>query len=556
LFNRHFLVGASLIVVDDADLPRSLVARILVTPVDLGRTFKLLKGKRRAGFRKFLTILGHAVLDAPVREDGTTASLIGGAVWDHFVRAARLYGEDFVQLLCALPQKPTFPEPKSEPGAPLTLEAVEASPPATILDLLHALRDEVPHFQGSRDFNSRLRLTRDGIELRRMREHVFDRYGQPLVAAMDMLVLDATPIEALVNHLTKHHQRLPDVRVTARLPEAVKVRQYATSTNGHAVLNKPERLNSVLAEVAAERKRSPVENADREGVVCFSRLKKHFVAAGFPEMRVVTFGNIRGTNALEKVERLHVIGRPTPPIGELPFLAQVVHFGEKFVSGRIVLRPQGYGGQPYEVDVIDYADQRLSALLTAAREDEILQAIHRGRLFALDPPQLRFVGEDDVERGRHNVDLVLHTSQPVPGLRVDELVLESSNRDENKARHEAAVQRIRRAVLELEEKCEQVTVSAVLRLAGGSRTTVTKVMREGVHTLKEDLLYKGVYTLSHEGQDEAQEAGALAPSAEAGSINYCRGGCGKPMPEGQMCFDCASRSAHEWALRKRKRRSV
>jgi hypothetical protein len=369
---------------------------------------------------------------------------------------------------------------------------------------------------------------------------------------MDLLILDATPVMALVDQLARHHERLPDVGVTARLPENVKVRQYATSTNGHAVLQDPTRMEAVLGEIAAERQRWPVERPEKEGVVCFRSLKKTLVESGFAESQVVTFGSVRGTNDLAGVERLHVVGRPMPPVDELPYLAQVIHFGESYVPGQIVLRSQSYGGQGYEVDVIDYADSRLAALLKAVREDEIVQAIHRGRLFSLSDPQLHLVGEAPAGR-RQQVELVLHTSQPVPGLRVDELILKSEMKDVNKQRHDEAEERIRKAVLQIEGQCLPVTVSAILRRSGGSRTTVTRVLREGVHTPKKALLYKGPYTLPNSTAPSRPE---IVAQTANDAVSHCRGGCGKPMPEGQSCFDCSVRLTRQWAISRKKRRTA
>jgi hypothetical protein len=546
LFNRHFLAGGSLVVVNDADLMRSLVSRTSVALEDLASARDRLTGKRRAGLRSFLSILGLAILSAPVREDGASMPLIGAAVWDHLVRTGRLHGEDFVALLASLPRQPSLPPPTAGEEGYLTREAVEDAPPPVLLDCLIALREEVPFFLEGEDFNSRFRLTQDGLQLWRLKEHVRDRFGAPLVAGLDMLILDATPVEALVDHLTQHHKRLPDVRAEVRLSENVRVRQYATSTNGHVVLRDPSRVSAVLSEVEAERRRAPARMPQTEGAVCFRSLRNALIDAGFAESQVVTFGNVRGTNALAGVERLHVIGRPTPPVDELPYLAQVIHCGQRFVSGRVVLRPQAFGGQPYEVDVLDYGEPCLSALLRASREDEIIQAIHRGRLLSLAEPQLQLVGESGPVQ-RRQVELILHTSQPVPGLRVDELILKSELKSMNEERHDSAERRIRAAVLQLEENCEPVTVSAVVRLVGGSRTTVTKALREGVHTPKEDLSYKGVYTLHEEEEGESVPIvppGQKSPGAEP---NLCRGGCGKEMPPGQMCMACAIRETEAWA---------
>ncbi len=552
LFNRHFLAGGSLMVVDDADLMRSLVSRIRVTSEELVAACGKLPGKRRQGLRKLLTLLGHTVLAAPAREDGSSIPVVGASVWDYMVRTARLYGDDLIELLESLPKKPTLPQPTPDASGCLTAEAVADVPSPVLIEVLQALREELEAFESGEDFNSRLRLTQDGLDLWRLKEHVRDRYGMPIVADMDMLVLDATPVDVLVDHLTQHHERLPDVQVSVRLPANVRVRQYATSTNGHVVLRDPARVRGVLAEIETERLRSPVESPEAEGAVCFRSLRKSLVESGFAENQVVTFGSLRGTNALEQVDRLHVIGRPTPPIDELPYLAQVIHFGEPYASGGIHLRSDQFGGQPYEVDVIDYVDPRLSVLLRASREDEIVQAIHRARLFGLAEPQLRLVGQTEGRRQRRGVELVLHTSQPVPGLRVDDLVLRSEMRDVNEERKEDARQRIRSAVLQLEENCEPITVSSVLRLAGGSRTTVTRVLREGVHTPKEDHSYKGVYTL-HEEEGESVPVSSH-PHSQNLEPNRCRGGCGKPMPPGQMCMACAIRETERW-IHSRKRRA-
>jgi hypothetical protein len=59
---------------------------------------------------------------------------------------------------------------------------------------------------------------------------------------------------------------------------------------------------------------------------------------------VLTFGTVRGTNALEHVERLHVVGRSMPPTDDLVFLAQVLHAKEPAVSRELIFRTVGYGG--------------------------------------------------------------------------------------------------------------------------------------------------------------------------------------------------------------------
>ncbi len=343
------------------------------------------------------------------------------------------------------------------------------------------------------DFNSRLRLSGGGLEVWRLREHMRDQSGLPLLPAMDLLVLDATPVRPLVDYLTRDHDRLPDVEATVRLPEEVRVVQLATATNGHAVMREEENVNAVLSQIATERSLHPV-SPEGEGAVCFKALKKTLVESGFPEGQVATYGRMRGTNALAGVARLHLIGRPMPPGDDLVFLARVLHPDEAAVSEAMVLSPRRFGGQPFEVDVVDFADGRVAELLRSEREDEMEQALHRARIFALDPPQLRLLDGGEPKK-RSELRLVLHTSHPIPGLRVDELLLASEVGSVNESRQADAERRIRAAKHRIEELCEPVTITAVAKLAKADKRTVARVLRTAVDTPKEDLLYRGLHRL-------------------------------------------------------------
>jgi len=557
LFNRNFLAGGTLAVVDDADLSRSLVERFVFTAEELAHAHKLLKGKRREPLRRALRVLTQAVLLAQEPERRSTKTT-GAAAWDLLARSAHLCGEEVGRIIDALPASPSLPEPETGVDEVLTRERVEAVPPAKLLSLILTLREELPTFLAGEDFNSRLRLSAAGLEVWRLREHVQDRHGLPLLPDMDLLVLDATPVAALVDYLTRDHARLPDVEARVRLPENVRVVQYATATNGHAVLREEDKTQAVLAEIAAERLKHPAAPA-KEGAVCFRATKKILAEAGFPESQVVPFGSVRGTNSLGDVERLHLVGRPMPPGDELVFLAQVLYFGESPVSEGMVLSRRAYGGQPYEVDVVDFADARVAALLRAEREDEMEQAIHRARIFAVDQPQLRLLSADEPEK-RRAVRVVLHTSQPVPGLRVDELILSNPATSVNEKRHDNAEHRIRAAVLRLEEMCEEVTTVKVAKLARASRRTVAEYLRTRDHTPKEDLSYKGVITSPQTKERDLCPAPLplqVAPPNEAKpEANLCRGSCGKPMPPGQMCFVCATREVQQWVHSMKRRRSA
>jgi hypothetical protein len=327
------------------------------------------------------------------------------------------------------------------------------------------------------------------------------------------------------------HTRLPDVAVSVALPENVTVVQHAGSSNSRIVLRDPERLKDVLAQVSAERNRFPVTGASQEAAICFRPIRAAVEAVGFAPEQVLTFGSVRGLNALSNVDRLQVIGRPMAPTHDLLHLAQVIHHGEAPIDPQIVVEARRFGGQPYEVDVVDFADPRASALLKATRDDELVQVIHRARLYSVQAQRGMF------HKGREAVQLVLHTGHPIPGLRVDELHVTAVRRDVNDERATDAEQRVRAAIQQLQNAGKVVSVNAIAKTAGADKRTVTKVMGKPVDTLR-DLSNKGIHHLP--------QSPSSKPEAAAHD-GLCRGGCGRVLPEGHnKCAECAAAAVAEW----------
>ncbi len=535
LYNLHYLQGGNLLVLDDADLVRSVLTRFQVSTEAIASAVAQLRGKRRARGTALLKLLQHALVDAPDRP------LMGAAVWDHLARTATRYHLDLSALIEDLPAHGTLPEPAEDASGYLSVATVEAVPPASILRILDALREELPHFQQGGDFNCRLRLTVRGIEVRELREHIAGRDGPP-VAAMAMLILDATPVDPLVDHVAKLHHRLPDLAGDVPLPGNVRVVQYATGMNGHSSLRSEEVLGALLAEVQRERLRHPVSSPDREAAVVFKSHRPRLLGVGFDSSRVLTYGGLRGTNALVGVERLQVIGRPMPPGDELVYLAQVIHHDDRVVSPEMVLRTQPFGGQRAAVDVVDFCDERASTLLRAGRDDELTQVIHRARLLALDP-QAAFDGSEE----RRRVRLVLHTSHPIPGLRVDELVLPKG------------------LDLVLGKENELPIDGAPLgniseapigeRIGRGAGTPRSQTQGEGLGkeiVVPSSRSKKGencpqakAVTPLFPSEDPLDEPGKSAINGRAGR-GLCRGGCGLSVPGGGKCADCATAAVREW----------
>jgi hypothetical protein len=477
LFNTHFINGASLIVLDDADLQRALISIAHVSVDQLADAREqLATSRRRKAAAAVGRVLQHAIVDAP---DGL---LIGPPVWDHLANVAAQHGSSLDDLICALPKNRTVPNPKPQEET-LTVDDVTGVPPANLDRLFDALKAELDAFLRCEPFNSRLRLSRNGIDVGNLRDHLRHRDGHPYVEDAAMLVLDATPHLPLVDHLLANHPRRDTVTAAVSLPPNVHVVQYVGRTNGHSSLRSESTLQSLLDEVKQERARFPVASPEDEAVICYRRMRPHFLDMGFPDSHVLTFGSVRGTNVVAAVKRLHVVGRPMPPNKELPYLAQVIFHDGPAISEKLVLRPASYGGQPFAIDVVDYADDRVADLVKASREDELTQVVHRARLLAM-------VSQPSIEEApdRVHVRLVLHTSHPVPGLRVDELVMSESVQPDslNVQRKTEAKARIIAAWESLKSDGQTPSINAVAKLAGASWRTVNTVLGKVLHTPKED----------------------------------------------------------------------
>ena len=97
-------------------------------------------------------------------------------------------------------------------------------------------------------------------------------------------------------------------------------------------------------------------------------------------------------------------------------------------------------------------------------------------------------------------------------------------------------------------------------LSGEARITTTNPTKEvgtPVQTVREDLS-KGVHTLPQsiapppESHSSGPDGGAATPLREGYAL--CRNGCGRQVPVGQKCSDCAARAVEEWVLTTKRRR--
>ncbi len=108
LFNRNFLAGGTVAVVDDADLGRTLIERFAFTSDEIVKAHRVLDGKQRDPLRRLLRVLTQALMLQQERTD-SWRSIDGAVVWDRLARAALLCGETIEAVVQRLPRVSSLP---------------------------------------------------------------------------------------------------------------------------------------------------------------------------------------------------------------------------------------------------------------------------------------------------------------------------------------------------------------------------------------------------------------------------------------------------------------
>lgn len=417
------------------------------------------------------------------------APSIGAHAWDALARAVG-GAERLADLVRQAPAEKDI-MPLSEQGGPLTVEDIEAAPPAVLARLIRLLKRELNAFISGREFNSGLSVHPGGLEIREIRDMLSDtKTERLLIQDKAVLILDATPIMPLYERLAEGLILEPVFAPEVALPPNVLTTQAADYFYGKSSIQgrqgsdgaRPAR-SALLASLDAQRRRYP---GDREAAICAKSLRDEVVAAGIEEDRVLTFFGSRGLNSIEDADVLHVLGRPQAPDYTALLMANVLHLGEEPIAPHMSMRDESYAGYQAPdgtgraITVTDFWDRRASVLFRAYREAELLQAVHRARLFRVGSPQ-RDMFEADGPRiartasERQMVRLVIHSSHPIPGLRVNEL-LYSEAPSINEQRAVGAAERILAARAQLIADGIPVGVRAVARMAGADNRTVARVL--------------------------------------------------------------------------------
>jgi hypothetical protein len=167
-------------------------------------------------------------------------------------------------------------------------------------------------------------------------------------------------------------------------------------------------------------------------------------------------------------------------------MANVLHKAEAPIIPHMVMRTEAYAGyrtadgSGRAVTVLDFVDERASVLFRAYRESELLQAVHRARLFRVGDAQVGLwepLGQTVARKAaeRRRVRLVIHSAHPIPGLRVDELIYDGEA-GTNERRAVAAAERIIAACQQLIAEGVPLTVNAVARVTGSRKDVVSRVL--------------------------------------------------------------------------------
>jgi hypothetical protein len=336
-------------------------------------------------------------------------------------------------------EKNNFPKLRLEPGNEdhnLT-RAKEAQAAFKQTLVLKKLWDELAAFlggtRGDAYVSTRMRISKkgDAVEVSTRKEL------NPEWLDRSVLALDATLDEQVARVLLPRLKLAADVR--ARFGEGVTVRQVHDDAVAYYRLRSKEKVGSewvyrpepLLHAVMRKMESLCARTAGEVGLIApksAARLMEELwttsgtkpanlrtvVQAPTGNLETISYGVLRGLNALEHVQHVVVLSRPEPPAAAVEHSARVLfdHHPERSLAGEAGY-PAGLAalrmadGSDVTVRQYHHTDRVCRAILEQAREAELIQALSRGR------PVRRTADTPLV------VEIV--TSTPLQGLTVDEV---------------------------------------------------------------------------------------------------------------------------------------
>jgi hypothetical protein len=324
--------------------------------------------------------------------------------------------------------------------------------------------EEADALRRGKHFNPRIHLLNQdkGPCLRvRWRRQVVDRgidlKGGGVFAWEDLVVLDATADAGLLERVFSDFRNIPTPDLTD-WPTNVHVHQWVDDVVYRSTLGLPHLgdPSSDQNQKARQRWYGRIADALKDfphdwpvGIITHKPIEgeaaRAMQAAGFTEVRSLHYGNERGSNTLEHVKLLVLLGLPIPPREEFKEEAQAFLHDERTLDFAWEDRTEHLEmrDRPNEpVTVGGYWKEPVASYYRQKCQAGLYQALHRIR------PLIR--PNDDLH-------IFIFTNMPIPGVKVEHLL-------RSEARQEIA-QRGDRAVAALNSQLEQRGECTVPELA-------------------------------------------------------------------------------------------
>lgn len=221
--------------------------------------------------------------------------------------------------------------------------------------------------------------------------------------------LDATGNQHIYSEL--FNQRVETIDISPKLKGTITV--VTDRANGKGVLDGKRQVDNDRHIEQVDRLITRIteqEEAQRVGIVSFQNIISENKLLS-KNREVLNFYGARGTNRLENVDALFVVGTPMPEQSVYKSIGAMIYFGRDLPfndTWSSIWLPYNYvdaDGAGYEYPAGGFwGDRDLQALLWQMREAEIIQAVHRSR------PLL------------HPVSVYLLTNLPILEMPIDRLM--------------------------------------------------------------------------------------------------------------------------------------
>ncbi|EFO82123.1 hypothetical protein OSCT_0046 [Oscillochloris trichoides DG-6] len=336
---------------------------------------------------------------------------------------ARAEGMDMATTLsaaeAALPSKKEHAQLRGLPKQ-ASLADFEALPPGHLPSLVRQLAHELRKMRSGVPFTSRIEVRRGTIALFLRHEHLIRQLAR---SAQPKVLLDATLPTRLLKAILPN---TPIQIVRPHIPIPGIVRQIIGNDWAKSTLSKERKTawhHAIAEQIRPDRDTLIVCTKDQE-----DNLQRTLHAWGYTNCTVKHYGNLRGSNAYKGYDViLAQIYHPNLEAiieeGRALFADDPSVLDEQMIVEERILHAND--GSAWAVQVANFADSRLAALLEHHREAEMEQCALRGRPF--DHPESQ---------------ITLMFSMPLPNLPPTQILIPESGPDSNSGRKAASLHKL------------------------------------------------------------------------------------------------------------------